>query len=240
MRRSSKMVSPCADGQRPSSPIGPAPRRNVRYARQRPLTARARELSISAAMCAAVCQGAEHALLSGCTRLIPHSQRRASAVTSGRCARGSIVWSPRWGGQAAGSYALPGTRAWWPRVRRAGDDRPRYRPAAPARDALAHRRAARDRRGRTPNPGTGAVRSRGRCSRLLSWSGRWTSSARRGVYGTGCGKVSRDPWSSRFPRLPVRGAGPLTARDRPGPPQGGRERAGERGIPDGRGGGSAR
>src|SRR4029077_13797135 len=45
VRRSSKMVSPRADGQRPSSLIGPAPRRNVRYARQRPLTARAREPS---------------------------------------------------------------------------------------------------------------------------------------------------------------------------------------------------
>ena len=52
VRRSSKMVSPCADGQQPSSLIGPAPRRNVRYARQRPLTARAREPSISAAVCA--------------------------------------------------------------------------------------------------------------------------------------------------------------------------------------------
>jgi hypothetical protein len=31
VRRSSKIVSPCADGQRPSSLIGPAPRRNVRY-----------------------------------------------------------------------------------------------------------------------------------------------------------------------------------------------------------------
>jgi hypothetical protein len=52
VRRSSKMVSPCADGQRPLSLIGPAPRRNVRYPRQRLLTARAREPSISAGVCA--------------------------------------------------------------------------------------------------------------------------------------------------------------------------------------------
>ena len=78
VRRSSKMVSPCADGQRPLSLIGPAPRRNIRYPRQRLLTARAREPSIRRIFCAAA-TGADYALLSPSPRRLWASASRLGA-----------------------------------------------------------------------------------------------------------------------------------------------------------------
>ena len=79
-------------------------------------------------MCAAVCQDAEHALLSGCTRLIPHSQRRASALHQAD-ALAAVPCGHRVGaGRRPTNTRCLARGLGGPRVRRAGDDRPRYRP----------------------------------------------------------------------------------------------------------------
>ena len=133
--------------------------------------------------------GAQHALLSGCTRLIPHSQRRASALHQAD-ALAAVPCGHRVGaGRRPTNTRCLARGLGGPRVRRAGDDRPRYRPPLQPGMPWLNDGPARDRRGRTPNPRTGGLFGRaGAAAVCCRGRGRWTSSARSGVYGTGAAK----------------------------------------------------
>ena len=84
---------------------------------------------LSAAMCAAVCQGAEHALLSGCTRLVPHARRRASALHQGDALAAVPCGHHAGAGRQPTDTRCLARGLGAPRVRPAGDGRPPYRPA---------------------------------------------------------------------------------------------------------------